>query len=151
MPEPDRTHTQPAVFNMALAQLQLINGILRNITNLGALYSEDKSDESLSPGQAQHLKSRWVKQLFIQSTPLLDPKTDSEWREETWRKMKGIQLKYGRRINTDQQNVGRFEGFDAEVENQLDYIVIQIVLRLQKHNYFMPPKDDPRFGWSPDR
>lgn len=140
---------QGAVFNMAIAQLQMLNGILKNIAMLGSVYFESGSEEELSPGKAQHIKYRWVRQLFIQSTPLLDIKTDAEWKKTTYEKVKNVKLTFLKKCRNNEV-VGYVESYNSEIENLLDDIVMEIQERLQCHKYFMPPKNDVRFAWSQD-
>jgi len=138
-----------AIFNMAIAQLQLLNGILRNIANLGSVYSEEGGEDTLTPGQAQHLKYRWVRQLYIQSIPLFDIKTDAEWKKKVYTKIKNVTLLFIPKYR-DCKLIGKSEGYNKELDNLLDDLVIEIQERLQTHKYFMPPKSDPRFAWSQD-
>jgi hypothetical protein len=144
------TEKESAIFNMAIAQLQLINAILKQISTISCISSEERGEEkeTLTPGKAQHGKYKLVRQLFLQSIPLLD-KTDGEWKKQTYEKIKAVKLKVIPQY-ANSKIVGYTEGFDPALENLLDDFVIDIIERLQVHKYFMPPKKDPRFGWSQD-
>jgi len=140
---------ETAPFNMALKTLEKVHNILVAIEKSSVYYSNDGEVTILfKPGQAQHIKYRLVRQLFIQSIPLFDRKRDDtqDWITEMGTRIKEVQLIYGNRFY-DNKLVGKFEGFNQDIDDELDDIVIEISQQLQIEGYFMPPKDDARFSW----
>lgn len=136
-----------APFNMALATLEKVNNILKQIANVSVLFiSDDQGSSELSPGKAQHMKYRLVKQLFIQSVPLFDTKKYEAFMHDILKDIRSIKLKYGNRYQNN-RIIGKFEVFDQSVEDELDNITMDVQAELQKEGYFMPPKSDPRFSW----
>jgi len=139
----------PAVFNMALSRLELLHGIAKQIVTISTFHLEDFENPSpLTEGQAQHLKARLVRQLFIQSVPLLDPVKDKDWKKEMNESTETIlaKLKFIK-VFKEQQHIGNKEQFDIIIETLLDKFTMEIQEKLQEHKYFMPSKSDPRKGW----
>lgn len=124
-----------APFNMAVASLMRIHDILKDITK----YSMSSFNTNMPPGPIQHMKYRLVRQLYVQSVPLM--KNDDKG--PLVKELDSIQLK---REVTPTGVVT--ELYDHEVEKKLDQLICKIEEALQVQGYFMPPKSDPRFGWA---
>ena len=138
-----------APFNMALFTLEKIHNILKLIayTSAGLTNEEARGKDFLYPGRAQHTKYRLVRQLFIQSIPLINHKKNPKYKEYMGKRIKKIKLTVGNLINSQKQIVGITPGYSQSVDDELDNIMIEIQQKLQEEGYFMPPKSDPRFGW----
>lgn len=134
-----------APFNMALNTLEKIHKILLSIFLVSSRIVES---QELSEGEAQHMKYRLVRQLYIQSVPLLRAKNIDEWKEQTWKLIKEIKLKWKPIKDGDGFVRDYVEAIDPEIEDTLDDITKFIEEKLQEEGYFMPPKHDPRFSWS---
>lgn len=133
-----------SVFNILLALLEKVNNILKRIAEVTVMGSHEGGD--INSGQAQHIKSRLVRQLYIQSIPLIDPDKDKDWKKEIWKRILNIKLSYGKVIK-NYKIVGRFERFSEALEKELDDITMEIEEKLQTYKYFVPSKADPRHGW----
>lgn len=143
----DRTS---APFNMAIATLMEIRKQIDKIVSVSTMYLlGDVEDAPLTPGQALHTKARMVKQLLILSAPLLQYKKYGEWINKTKSDINLIikNLKFGQKVS-NQKVVGQKEIYDFISDDKLDDIVLEISEKIQSEHYFMPPKSDPRFGWS---
>ncbi len=123
-----------APFNMAVASLMRIHDILKLITK----YSMSSFNTSLPPGPIQHMKYRLVRQLYVQSVPLM--------KKESKKPIKDTlnSIKLSREV-TPSKNVT--ELYDHKVEMELDDCICEIEEALQVQGYFMPPKSDPRHSW----
>lgn len=138
-----------APFNMALFTLEKIHNILKLIIMVSSGY--DENENPISSGKAQHLKYSLIRQLYVQSIPLLDPVKNKEWKKEMWEKIKNINLKWKQIIDTSRSKiVGYSELATKDNEILFDEIIIEIQERLQEEKYFMPPKDDPKYSWKQD-
>ena len=128
-----------APFNMALDTLKRIGDILRDIKAVS-------TNPELSLGVAQYSKYRLTRQLFVQATPLIKDDTEKTKLAE---KLAKIKLKWVKNINQITKRPINFTpSYSDTVEEQLDALIVDIQGVLQKDKYFMPPKNDPRFGWS---
>jgi len=134
-----------APFNMALATLEKIQGILKSIV-IASSGHLDEGDKVVTPGDSQLMKYRLVNQLYVQSTPLFDPEKTKEWKPEMKERIRNINLDIGKRY-LNKKVVGRFVVYSQEIEIELDDITIEIQEKLQAEGYFMPPKNDARFSW----
>lgn len=134
-----------APFNMALATLEKIQGILKSIVVISSGHLDD-DDKFLTPGKSQHMKYRLVNQLFVQCIPLFDKKKTEEWKPEMLARIRNVKLKVGNKYS-NRRVVGNFAAYDEDVEQELDDIIMEIQERLQDEGYFMPPKNDARFSW----
>ena len=124
-----------AAFNMAIASLMRIHDILKLITK----YSLSSFQGSVLPGPIQHMKYRLVRQLYVQSVPLMKP-------EEKGPIKKTLNaIKLAREVTPTKQVT---ELYDHQVEMQLDDCTCEIEEALQVQGYFMPPKSDPRYSWA---
>lgn len=118
-----------APFNMAISTLESIREILREIKQVGMFQT----------GESQKLKIELTKQLLLQSVPLLDPETVALIKEKV------LSLKP---IEADEVNkfTGRFIRrkiiFDWDMDRKLNDFSLEIQQKLQKKNYFMPPRKD---------
>jgi len=135
-----------APFNMALNTLEKVHNILKQIVLVSSGYFIERSGEDLTPGKAQHVKYRLVRQLFIQSIPLFDKETTKDWVEKMRKKLWQIKPTISNNYK-DNVVVSQFESYSEKLNDDLDDITIDIQAQLQLEGYFMPPKDDLRFTW----
>ncbi len=130
----DSEESGKAAWNMALATLKEIRDVLKEIRFISTFPQG-------TPGEAQHTKWRLVKQLFVQSTPLLEDhrqpaiKTALDKLKPAW--VKNVSGGY---MVTRAQ--GYAERFDPKFDADLDDITVMIQDALQAEGYFMPPKED---------
>ena len=124
-----------APFNMALATLERVNNILREITEISV-------GEYGGNIQCFYAKLKLVKQLFLASIPLIDNKEEKDkLQKEIFKLNQMFGVKY------DARSQKRRLTCYKEIDTELDYVIIKIQEVLQKEKYFMPPKNDPRFSW----
>ncbi|MGD2072162.1 MAG: hypothetical protein PVG65_01565 [Candidatus Thorarchaeota archaeon] len=148
MPENNKKPEESAaVFNMALATLQRLDIMLREIKLISIGNSMDAYGFQMSPGVAQHTKYKLVKQLFVQSIPLFNPKKKEEQKKEVQKMIDMINLLYIKNVDRLGRLTSVVEGFNEIIEKQLDEIIIRIEEILQEEQYFMPPKSSPKYGW----
>lgn len=124
-----------AAFNMAIASLMRIHDILKLITK----YSMSSFNTSLAPGPIQHMKYRLVRQLYVQSVPLMKPESKKPIKDNL------NKIKLAREVTPTKQVT---ELYDHQVEMDLDDCICEIEEALQIQGYFMPPRSDPRYGWA---
>ena len=128
-----------APFNMAIASLERVNGLLKEFKNLAVSgISVDKIQYQMNSAEIQLIKINLTRQLFIAAAPLLPEKA----RIELDAKIKSIKPFLRQ---SPQSSVWTPE-FKPTKDGEIDEGILQIVLALQKEKYFMPPKDDPRFA-----
>lgn len=134
-----------APFNMALATLYKIHGLLRNIIYTSTLM--DESGVTINEGDAQHLKYKFVRQLFVQSIPLING--EAKWVNEMWIALQALKrkLQYSNMVR-NRMIVARRPKYVEEIDVILDDFTINIQMKLKKEGYFMPPKDDLRYTWA---
>lgn len=135
------TNKVEAPFNSAIDCLIRISRILQKIERVSVeyiLYS-DISAFRLNAGQAQHIKARLVKQLFVQSIPLMTPNSKIIISNE----IKKIKLSVKKSFDRTGTCGSSVELFDQTVDEKLDDLVIMIEEDLQRSNFFMPPRKQP--------
>lgn len=140
-----------APFNLALATLEKMHNILKLISLASSGYSHDEDGNltGMSAGEAQHLKVKLVKQLFIQSIPLFDKNTN-EWQDKMLNRIRTIKPLFRTRYTFNGHKSipsGIIEIYSQVIDDELDDITIEIQRELQQERYFMPSKADPRFSW----
>jgi len=128
-----------APFNMALATLERLNEILIEIKRVYA-------DPTIPLGQKQTIIINLTKMFYLQACPLLPEK----FKDKNTDKVLNIQPVTANFYNNT--SVGKkFYKIDAvfnvELEIKLHKILLNTEEALQSEGYFMPPKNDPRFGW----
>lgn len=142
---------QGAPFNLALATLEKLSNMTKSYYAVSTGFSIDNENiPAMTKGQAQHQQYRILRQIFIQSVPLFDPKKHQIWKNETKKKIFSMsnKLKVGSKVDTIRnKTTGYYEAFNPELENELDEIFLEILEKLQEKGYFMPSKSDPRYGW----
>lgn len=131
----DRDSSAP--FNMALATLERVNDILRDISQI--------SDSGLDPVTSNWVRYKKLKDLFQASIPLIpDKKTKEELRME----INGLIKLFGSSYNV--VNRKRVASCKMDTEDILNYTIDKVQESLQVEKYFMPSKSDPKFGWKAD-
>ncbi len=144
----EENREEAAVFNMAIATLQRIDLILREIKLISVGNSMQAYGFEMNMGLAQHTKLKLVKQLFIQSIPLFNPKQRDKQKKEIQGMIDKIQPPIIKHISRYSRRGHYFsEGYSPDVEKQLDEVVIRIEEILQQEQYFMPPKSSPKHSW----
>ena len=125
-----------APFNMALNTLERIGEILREIKRYSCTID-------LSWNHKQYMKAQLTRQLFIQSSPLLDEEKVEDMKEE----FDGI-FPNAKKI-VQENGGGNYKPIDdykvtysPELEVKLDYFILKVQRELQKMKYFMPPRED---------
>lgn len=139
----ESANSPAAPFNAAIDCLMRISRLLQKIEKVSTEYTlyTDIIGIKLNAGQAQHIKHRLVKQLVLQSIPLL---SDSK-RKELWAQACSIVPKAKQTMDTKTgKNNSAYEIFDDAVDKKLDDVVFNVQLDLQdKGKFFMPPRKDP--------
>ncbi len=124
----------PAPFNLALATLERINKILINFSSI-SLSVPDDVERCL-------LKKKMVKQLYIASVPLI-MKRDKKLALK--KQVDGLDSLFKKNYN----QVEKTSKITCRLntEDRIDIVCMMIQEVLQEKNYFMPPGNDPRYGW----
>lgn len=130
--EQNQENDQVNVFNMAASTLAKIHEILKHISNASTMH-DITGENGFPPGYAQHLKYRLVKQLFIQSSPLIEK--NNEWKTKTFNKIKEIRLKY-RNVVRDGELKNICEEYSPNVDEVLDDLVLEIQNKLAEQGFF---------------
>jgi len=132
------TSFQPAVkapFNMAIASLERISDILREITR-------NSIERDMTSEERQKRKIELVKGLGFNSFPLLKESFETD----TFEKIKELSPATKKRLIKDGTEYSKTNGstiiYSKELENQLDSLIVKISRELQKEKYLMPPKED---------
>jgi len=125
-----------APFNMALNTLERIGEILREIKRVSI-------DSALNKDFAQTIKINLVKQLYIQSTPLLPSKDVEDLKTILDLKPNAVRVVKNKGYGLNERTNKLKDKFDPELDLLLDNYTIEIQLKLQAVGYFMPPKNDP--------
>jgi|TARA_Y100000034_G_scaffold50592_1_gene62314 hypothetical protein len=124
---------EKAPFNMAIATLERLSDILREI---------NKVEQSLLPlNKKQEHKVYLVRQFYIQSVPLL---TENQ-REKTKDILDLLPIKKQIILNSagSRSKEGGMEIiYDLELEKKLNEALIKVQVCLQDEKYFMPPRRD---------
>lgn len=125
-----------APFNFALATLMRINSIIELIGRVN-LMGEERS---------QFIKLDLIKQLFIQSIPLINKQ---ETKDALKKKIDDLKLPEPKKIFDLNGTFVRYEvTFDSKAEAALDKLEVDIQEALQAEGaYFMPTRSDPRYSW----
>jgi len=126
---------EQAKFNMALDTLKRLGEILREIKMVESsiIYSKEEK---------QQVKVSLVKQLFYQSTPLLDLKFVEKHRVSIVA-LRTSKIKIFERHNYGENKyMGIGNKYDPDLDDKLDNILIDIQIELQKKGHFMPPSDE---------
>jgi hypothetical protein len=136
---PTSTTGLSAPFNMAIDTLMRLGRILDKVTLVGI-------DPMLTQNLKQQTKVYLVKQFFVQASPLLNPDVVVKY-TPTFNSLRPNE----RMIATTRSGIIKKKEvkslFDWDLEEKLDKFLLDIQTELQNEKYFMPPKNDPRFGW----
>lgn len=126
-----------SAFNMALATLERVNEILKEITLC-----------SISTAPTQNAvwllfrKYKLVRQLYLASVPLIN-------NDEAKKSLKNQIVKLKNQFKqTEDERVHKVNLIYLEdTDEKLDDVCEKIQEALQKEKYFMPSKADPRVSW----
>lgn len=123
-----------APFNMALATLEALRGILNDIKKVYA-------DPSLPDEIKQKTKVFLVKRFYVDSAPLLKETVVNKYKGLL--NLKPIQINIVSDATGDYQDTQRKKlVYDEDFEMELDKHLIDLQIELQKEKYYMPPKKD---------
>jgi hypothetical protein len=136
---PLRAEGTAAVFNMGISTLMRIDQILKEITHVSA--------EPMIPKEMkQAMKINLVKELFVQSSPLLNEEVVNKYQPQ-FNKLKPVESNIGYGRSGVIKKREKKQIYSEELNTELDRLSLEIQRELQKEKYFMPPKSDPRSGW----
>ena len=129
-----------APFNMAISTLQSV----RNAIDLFASVSigVDESGNLVKPALIQATQHKIAQSILVVASPLLEEIQNAKLKKE----FEKIQLQTKRQGYRDKPSEW-VSVFSPLVEKQLNELVILVQMEMQDQKYFMPPKNDPRFGW----
>ena len=125
---------EKAPFNMAIATLERLSDILREI---------NKVEQSFIPLEMkQERKVYLVKQFYIQSVPLLTEKQRTELQPKAMQIIPKEQKIIETKIGAASRITGKKVVYDPDLDNILNILLIDIQVSLQDGKYFMPPRKD---------
>jgi len=132
--------TETAPFNAALNTLERIT----NLINLIGAYKLRAIEGDMPMGRAMH--SRWeaLKQLYIQSCPLLKEENEAKIRTMIDKTPKPQTKNIGSGGGAVMRSV---QQYDEKIDNEIDKIEVEIENFLQAEGFFMPPKRDIGTSW----
>ena len=131
----DRRDEGSAPFNMALATLERVNDILKQISI--------SSVTILDLNNRNYVKYKLLKELYQTSVPLIDNKDTKDNLRKKINKMPSDHFK--KRVNQVTKSWKLI--CKTDTEDTIDELVEEIQEALQLSRYFMPSKHDPKFGW----
>lgn len=131
-----------APFNLGISTLMRLDNILIEIYKLHL-------NPMLPANIKQSIKVSLVKQLFLQSSPLLKDEVVELYRPQ-FEALKPCEVNMGLGRSGVVKKTERRVLFSPELELKLDQLTLEIQREIQKEKYFMPPKSDPRVGWKFD-
>lgn len=124
-----------APFNMAIDTLRRLGQLLENISRLDST--------PISPNEKQPIKIALVQNLFLQAVPLLSEDISNKYREQVLN-LKPTEAKVMSNRSGISKPIGNKPIFSVQLEKELNQLVFDIQLELQREKYFMPPKKDLR-------
>jgi len=110
------------------------NMVTDTLARLGDTLRLD-NPEYISLGRGQHRKIKLVKDLFLQSIPLLDKKDIERFNNV----LRGIHYFYGV-YGTANGKEFRKPRYNTEVEEELNNFLIDLQVALQTNGFFIPSK-----------
>lgn len=142
----DNSTGQGAPFNMAISTLQRLDRILEDIKITSAGYIPmgiGETGQKIETAIGLDMKIRLIKQFFMQSIPLLKEKQ----RIELAKHLKEIPNNERWELRGSGHSAKKVwaKYYSNQLEGMWDNFLCLIQIELQKENYFMPPKNDPRF------
>ena len=127
-------------FNMANSTLIRINDILKEIKDISIKTELIPNNQNfLSKGKGQHMKLKLVRDLFVQSLPLLP----SDVIEPFKARIQSLKPQY-RLVgywDSGEKKKSKEACYNTGLEQSLDDFVIDLQIKLQKKGFFMPSKD----------
>lgn len=136
-----KNNLDTAPFNAAVATLMRLDSCINQLGITAMAMAQEITPE----GSGLYMRYKLIRQLFIQSCPLLSE------RDEKLLKPKVMDLPPPKRINyTD--NYGNITSselvYDPKLDAVIDELEMEIENALQAEGYFMPPKKDMRQAWA---
>jgi len=120
-----------APFNMAIATLMSLRNTLDRIRDI-----EGRID--CPAEERQRIKIELVKRFYVDSSPLIfDSKTLEEYKYIL--KIKPVEFMC---VNKSNQKQTKRIKYSYELNEELDQMLLELQVELQKRKYYMPPKDD---------
>jgi len=120
-----------APFNMAIATLMSLRNTLDRIRDI-----EGRIDYPAE--ERQRIKIELVKRFYVDSSPLIfDSKTLEEYKYIL--KIKPVEFMC---VNKSNQKQTKRIKYSYELNEELDQMLLELQVELQKRKYYMPPKDD---------
>ena len=120
-----------APFNMAIATLMSLRNTLDRIRDI-----EGRIDYPAE--ERQRIKIELVKRFYVDSSPLIfDSKTLEGYKYIL--KIKPVEFMC---VNKSNQKQTKRIKYSYELNEELDQMLLELQVELQKRKYYMPPKDD---------
>lgn len=144
-PNPPQQTQNEGRFNFGIDNLYEISSTLKKIREV-SVASHFKENEHLLPhGKAQHIKAKLLRQLFNRAAPLIEEEKVPEFRQRILDiKVMWISSNLGNPIIGQVDRAvpkGYYESYNPAYDLQIDDIVLDLVLAMQKNGkYFMPSK-----------
>ena len=140
----DNTGGQESAFNVSIQTLLNLLEVIKDIKNLSARTMTPKAKDYLTPGEAQELKLKLIRSLYVQGCFLVNEKkkeTKKTKIDEIWDRILKIEVKTEDSntsvTNIDHKYAKNVPIFTKNVENDLDKILIDIQTLLQTSKLFM--------------
>ena len=134
----ENNEREKAPFNMAIDTLRRLGKILEKVTEIS-------TSSLFLPAQRQEIKINYVKQFFVQASPLLRKEIIKEYKPRV-DKLKPVTIK---RVINRTGNTSLYDGFEIiynhKLEIELNQILVELQISLAEDGYFMPPSDEDMF------
>lgn len=134
----ENTEREKAPFNMAIDTLRRLGKILQDVTIIS-------TNPNLFPNERQEIKINYVKQFYVQASPLLRKEVIEEYKKK-------VDVLRPKQVADQRRRTGNtpiFLGwkieFDYKLEELLDQILVELQISLADDGYFMPPSDEDMF------
>jgi hypothetical protein len=131
-------------FNMAVATLMRLDETLKEIKKIGYIIAagQDEEGEMIDKASFLNIKISLARSYFLFADPIL-PQDKRDGLQEELDKLK-VPIK--QIVSNSPDRPGKFNiiYYDEKLDRDIDKFIIKINHILK--NYFMPPKNDPRFA-----
>lgn len=134
------TTQDSAPFNAAVATLMRLDSVINQMGITSMAMAQGITPE----GNGLHMRFNLLRQLFIQSCPLLNEKDEKELKP----KVMGLAPPQSK-SKTDSYGNVTSSGimYDQKLDMAIDELEMEIENALQSEGYFMPSKADPKRSW----
>ena len=138
----NNTGENTAPFNMAIATLERIHNLLIAISDISKRADINPASQGYLPRNfGQHQKVKLVKELYLNSFPLMQTEDANNLKE----KIKSLSPVWGKDKDIYTGKRGGVPIFDLTLENNLFDLILEIETALNKNKVFMPTKRDQMF------